>query len=640
MSAEYVKKVNDKPLAASEVAPSSPLETTVSGKLNVNGSNATQVGTSAIVKTLGYGSDNIWNGDWLPANGHANQTTNPDDYTLRSTDHLLNFLFREGTGGWNYANLDSSMKKFGHAYGATIDSDAGCYGWKIGETSNTSAYSSAAFKAIVVVWEWDAPNWNHDGYSGRNFVGVLDIVHRMTGSTVSDSADKKIGTLTCICPMYCENSNGNRGYTVFVKQAAGTHKAEWYIGRNTASVNMNSKIQYGRLSIFPIMEYRWKKFMVQQNSSISFNSDMDEYWGNRNVPFFSYSNYSGVGSTTRPVYIKANGEFGQCDPSSATTFFVANPSDMPSNGSIASEAKTHWTNMATPDGQMVYNNRGDEYSMIFSRYGNYGSIVRWTYYKPYFEMLRNYNNTWRTTDWEPVMTPCVLTLEYSTDTSEKASIYSQLVAWRTTTTQGSSTKTRHPIVFLYKDDNYYAMSDRGSGGGQGGGSAMWHFTRVVGSSVDRVSFTATWDNGGNYTYSWGTGSGVANDVSPKHLKSTYYSSDGNQTIDISTDTRHYEVQLNSYASSVTIDLDCSVSSTCTAIVKLVDKITAAQCGGLYIRWRDECGAYHRYLFDHMSSSTRDPVGLQVSIKKVTFPTCTSPTYAVARVTLIPGEYNS
>ena len=305
---DYVKKINSKEIAASEVVPGSSLETAVNGKLNVDGSNATQVGTSAIVKTLGNGSDDLWNGDRFPANGHANQGTNPDDFTLRSTDNLLNFLFRNGLGGFNYADLDTSMKRFGHAYGAIIGSDTGCYGWKIGETSHTGGYSSAAFKAIVVVWEFDAPNWDHDGYSGRNFVGVLDITHRITEGTISDSADKKIGTLTCICPMYCENSNGNRGYTVFVKQAADTHIAEWYIGRNTASANMNSKIQYGRISIFPIMEYRWKKFMVQQDSAISFNSDKDEYWGNRNVPFFSYANYSGVGSTTRPVYVKANGE--------------------------------------------------------------------------------------------------------------------------------------------------------------------------------------------------------------------------------------------------------------------------------------------------------------------------------------------
>lgn len=344
---------------------------------------------------------------------------------------------------------------------------------------------------------------------------------------------------------------------------------------------------------------------------------------------------SAFGNNTTPVYLDAGGQILACYP-----YFVSNPSDMSSNGSIASEAKDHWTNMPTPDMQMVYNNRGDEYSMIFSRHGNYGNIVRWTYFQPYFEMLRNYNGTWRTTDWEPVMTPCVLTVEYNTDTSQMEALYSKLMAWRTTTLRGSTTATGHPTVFLYKDGAYYMLSSQGASGGQYGGSATWSFTRVVGSSVDRVSFTAAWDNSSNYTYSWGGDSGVANDVSPKHRKSTYYSSNGNQTIDISDNEYQYEVQLNSYASSVTIDLDCSKSFTCTAVVKLVDKITAAQCGGLYIRWHDECGAYHRYLFDHMSSSARDTVGLQVSIKRVTMPVYGSPTYAVARVTLIPGEYSS
>lgn len=322
------------------------------------------------------------------------------------------------------------------------------------------------------------------------------------------------------------------------------------------------------------------------------------------------------------------------------------------SGSTGPQVQSYWETMrkttsAGSHAALIYNSAGAEYSLLLhKRYDkanekNYGTALRWGYNFPYIEMMRHHPTPgWLSTDWEPLCQPSVLTFEYNDTSSGKESLYNELLKYRTIlTTNGSSNTTRHPIVFLYKDDAYYMLSSQGGGGGQYGGSSTWSFTRVVGSSVDRISFTASWDNSSNYTYSWGTDSGVANDVSPKHLKSTYYSSDGNQTIDISENTRHYEVQLNSYASAVTIDLDCSKSSTCTAIVKLVDKITAAQCGGLYIRWRDECGAYHRYLFDHMNG-TRDPVGLQVSIKKVTMQTCGSPTYAIARVTLIPGEYNS
>lgn len=635
MSIDYIKKVNDTPIAASEAAPSSPLKTTVDGKLNADGSNATQVGTSTIVKTLGNGSDNLWNGDRFPANGHANQAPNPNDFTLRSTDHLLNFLFRNGTGGWNYSNLDTSMKEFGHAYGAIIDSDTGCYGWKIGETSNTSAYSSAAFKAIVVVWEWDAPNWNHNGYSGRNFVGVLDITHRMTESTVSDSADKKIGTLTCICPMYCENSNGNRGYTVFVKQAAGTHKAEWYIGRNTASANMNSKIQYGRISIFPIMEYRWKKFMVQQNSSISFNSDKDEYWGNRNVPFFSYSNYSGVGSTTRPVYIKANGEIGQCDPSSATNFFVSNPSDMPSSNTIASEAKTHWSNMATPDGQMVYNNRGDEYSLLFSRHGNYGNILRWTYYKPYLEILRNYNGTWRTTDWETVCPPSVLCFEYTTDTSEMATLASALTnALTARKVGGSTTKSYKPIVFLHKSGEYYMLTYQGGGSGQGGGTHVWHFQKPPHNTQDSATcgyiLSDTW-SGDTHTYSWSNIASISftADLRLKSSSDTYYASNGDATIDIANYDSFYCAIIMNGSAVFTLDTD----STATVHTLLVCRArTTDPCAVVTIQWRSMTGAWQEMIvrdYDGNRANNHEII-FDVWIRRVTTPG--GSTYAIATVT--------
>jgi len=333
-------------------------------------------------------------------------------------------------------------------------------------------------------------------------------------------------------------------------------------------------------------------------------------------------------------------------------FFPSSSTDVGS-GSPAPQVQYYWENMPKntgvtgPHGELVYNSAGVEYSLFFHKnYDSvndkiYGNVIRWGYQFPYLEMMRYHPTTgWKSSEWEPLSSPTVLTLEYIDTTAGKEALYNTLLAYRTMNIGSGSNTIRHPIVFLYKDDDYYTLSYRGAGGGQGGGSATWQFTRVVGSSIDRVSFTASWDTGGNYTYSWGSGSGLAGDITPKHLKTTYYSSDGNQTIDISADNRHYEVQLNSYASSVTIDLDCSLSSTCTTVIRLVDKITAAQCGGLYIRWRDECGAYHRYFFGHMSSSASDTVGLQVSIKRVTFPTCSSPTYAVARVTLIPGEYNS
>lgn len=333
-------------------------------------------------------------------------------------------------------------------------------------------------------------------------------------------------------------------------------------------------------------------------------------------------------------------------------FFPSSSTDVGS-GSPAPQVQYYWENMPKntgvtgPHGELVYNSAGVEYSLFFHKnYDSvnnkiYGNVIRWGYQFPYLEMMRYHPTTgWKSSEWEPLSSPTVLTLEYIDTTAGKEALYNTLLAYRTMNIGSGSNTIRHPIVFLYKDDNYYTLSYRGAGGGQGGGSATWQFSRVVGSNVDRVSFTASWDTGGNYTYSWGSGSGLVGDVTPKHLKTIYYSSDGNQTIDISADNRHYEVQLNSYASSVTIDLDCSLSSTCTTVIKLVDKITAAQCGGLYIRWRDECGAYHRYFFGHMSSSASDPVGLQVSIKKVTFPVCGSPTYAIARVTLIPGEYNS
>ena len=289
------------------------IDTALRGKMDKDGSNADAGAAIPLLKNLGEGTDDLWNGDRFPAYGHSSQAVNPNDFTLRSTDHLLNFLFRNGLGGYNYADQDESMKTYGHAYGTQVRS-GGCYGWKIGETSVPTAGSQAMFKALVVLSDYKAYNWDKaSGCHSKNFVGVLDIMHRMDGPSVSDSNDKKQANLYSIEPFTTSNTSGDRGYTIFVKQSAGTHVAEWYLGRNTASVNMNENLTYVKLSILPITEIGWKRFMTTVSNTMVFNAGKDEYWGNRSTVWSSYDQYSGAGDSGTPAYMSADRRMLACN---------------------------------------------------------------------------------------------------------------------------------------------------------------------------------------------------------------------------------------------------------------------------------------------------------------------------------------
>lgn len=81
-----------------------------------------------------------------------------------------------------------------------------------------------------------------------------------------------------------------------------------------------------------------------------------------------------------------------------------NPSEI-GDDSPAADCKTYWYSI--PDGiRMVYNNRGKEHTIIFSKKGNYGNIITWSYKDKYIRILRKEgtsgNDGWKSTDWETI----------------------------------------------------------------------------------------------------------------------------------------------------------------------------------------------------------------------------------------------
>lgn len=190
--------------------------------------------------------------------------------------------------------------------------------------------------------------------------------------------------------------------------------------------------------------------------------------------------------------------------------YLYNPSGIGGN-SPAADCRSYWEGLSasgTSLAQLVYNNANDEYALIFNKAGNYGSIIRWGYIAPYFEILRYHNDSgWKSNEWEPIASPWVLTYDYPDTDSKSAALYSELVKARTTKVGGttSNTVTRHPIVFLYYENRYYMLVYFGGGGGESGSSSKWIFANpgvYASNTVTQLSFSVLIPSGGTAQYSW------------------------------------------------------------------------------------------------------------------------------------------
>lgn len=78
--------------------------------------------------------------------------------------------------------------------------------------------------------------------------------------------------------------------------------------------------------------------------------------------------------------------------------FEYNPSVI-GRDSPAADCKTYWENMENGV-KIVYNNQGTEYTLIFSKQGQWGTILRYSYNSFYFEVLQKTNEGWKQEDWD------------------------------------------------------------------------------------------------------------------------------------------------------------------------------------------------------------------------------------------------
>lgn len=335
------------------------------------------------------------------------------------------------------------------------------------------------------------------------------------------------------------------------------------------------------------------------------------------------------------------------DSNKKTLEFKYNPTDLTS-GSPAADCKSHWSNL-TATGEWVYNNRGDEYCLLFNKAGNYGSIFRWSYLKPYPEMLRCYNSNWRTTDaqgWESICPPSVLCFEYTTDTSKMATLATDLDnALRGYSIGGSSTTTRKPIIFLHRDGEYYMIYTFGRSTAPSGGSGAWIFRRM---SIARTSTTDgtvalslndTWTSDNTHTYSWSEThrSLYTGDLKILGNKTTYYASEGNQTITI--DANHnYEIEMDG---SATFTLDTTSYTTIRTQLTVVHE-TSNPCSIVYLKWRTLTGKmFIMEINDNSSgSSEKHTTTVEIEIRYASYTAQGGGTvsYAIASVRPLPYAY--
>lgn len=184
--------------------------------------------------------------------------------------------------------------------------------------------------------------------------------------------------------------------------------------------------------------------------------------------------------------------------------------------SPASACITYFENMPAVTGyshlETVYNDSGKEYTILFSKSQGsskiYGSVIRMGYTQCYPEILRNRGNTWSETEWNPVTPPQVLTLEWSDTNSKKKEIADFLYNAATIIcgNNDDASLTRHPVVFLYKDWQYFMLTQQYGGSSSLSTTKIYKFTNagIYGSDIPtEIKFTVVTDTSTQQsTYTW------------------------------------------------------------------------------------------------------------------------------------------
>lgn len=616
MSIDYIKKVNDTPLAASEAAPSSPLATTIAGKQDSLGIDPT---SGAVTKFL----------------NEKGQFTVPTQAPGAAT--------YEHTNEINYTNVPTSGNKsrhwFNYRNGDTDQADPNnlLYDYYFGNRNNTT-------EEVYLHAEGFAPKLitGLSGQTGKNFVPFVKFTLTNTGSAR--------GFINFRCIVMRAN---NDDYIGLVDILVKIRQNDWHAVTMKCVRGGNDSIdEYGSFCDGVYWSSGQTIYLGVRTSSFSSKvSVFIQYCELNGTATYTLGDYTSEVSslTDQNIYTRdlvlARALYGTSGERMA---YAYNPSAI-GNGSPAADAEAYWASLAPRTEQVAYNNRGTEYTLFSSKselYNShcYGSILRWGYNAPYLEMLRVHADTWMSSDWETMCPPSVLCFEYTTDTSEMAALVSALTNAVASRKVGSSTsyKNQRPIVFLHKSGEYYMLTYRGGGGSSGSGTNTWRFQHDAyngqSSTVNGYALFDTW-SGDTHTYSWSSISSESFNAG-LYLKSsadTYFASSGNATIEITSNASLYYAIIMNGNAVFTLDTD----STSTVHTLLVCRArTSDPCAVVTIQWRSMNGTMQEMIvrdYDGARANNHEII-FDVWIRRVTTPG--SSTYAIATVTPQAPRYVS
>lgn len=484
MSIDYIKKVNDTPLAASEAAPSSPLATTIAGKQDSLGIDPTGGDTTKFLNEKGQFV--------VPAqaSGTAYEYNNEINYTNVPTSGNKDrhwFNYRNGDTGSQDSSNTLSDYYFGNRNGTTNDVYLHADGFAPRIVNGTNS-NVLPFVKIVCTNTGTNKGFIHFkcvflGTNNDDGMGHVDITVKIRQNSWHVLASKcvRIGGGGAL-------NYGSAGNLIYWESGSNV-----YLGLRPTSYN-------AKISVY--VQY------CELNNTATYTI------GNFNSEVANLTIHEG---DTRDVS-KALGLYDSAD-NKYMMQFAFNPSTIGNNAN-APDTKTYWENLPTMTDNSgrfncIYNNKDTEYSLIASKSSStsnnethsWGNVIRWSYWSPTLEILRCWRDNWRTDDWEPIAQPSVLCFTYTDTSSGMASLFAALCKCINHTMGGSSSEIRYDMTVLYKGGYFYPLIYFNKAGSGGNYQYMWRFanTGVYGiNMITQLVFTVVVPSSGTTTYSWST----------------------------------------------------------------------------------------------------------------------------------------
>lgn len=559
MSAEYVKKVNDKPLAASEVAPSSPLATTIAGKQDSLGIDPTSGSATKFLNEKGQFA--------VPAQapGAAYEYTNEINYTNVPTSGNKNrhwFNYRNGDTGQPDPNNLLSDYYFGNRNNETNDVYLHADGFAPRIISGTNS-NVLPFVKFVCTNTGTNKGFVHFkcvfmGTNNDDGMGQTDITIKIRQNTwhglalkclrVGGSGDTSYGNAGNM--IYWETTiDGNPVFYIGVRPTSFNARLSVFVqycelnGTATYTLgNFNSEVTNLAIgegdnrdvsrSLYAVKAAKAEGIVDAGNTSSTLTLDYTHEIA-QIKPMTASSTTRSATKWIAGAY--TGGKFEVCDAANVTTGsslalfdaseykrkmqFEFNPSDI-GNNATAPTTKTYWVNIPTTTDNStqfncIYNNRDTEYSLIASKSSStsnnethsWGSVLRWSYWSPTLEILRCWKDNWRTDDWEPIAQPSVLCFTYTDTSSGMSSLFTELCKSISHTTGSSSSSIRYDMTVLYRGGYFYPLVYFNKAGSGGNYQYTWRFanTGVYGiNMITQMVFTVVVPASGTTTYSWST----------------------------------------------------------------------------------------------------------------------------------------